>query len=135
MPFLVFSSTQFDRFSLFHCVRHRVQRGLELKMAGLCIEVALHVQVQLGSPPKATYISLVRLCLEAGFMDFKNAKALYLMHMHIPVRSIGRRVVNIPSLNCWMLLSSLFPSSSCAPDFQTYFLQIPSGLVFGKAFS
>jgi hypothetical protein len=68
-------------------------------------------------------------------MNFKNGKALYLMHMHIPVRSIERQVDNIPSLNCWMLLSSLFPTSSCAPDFQTYFLQIPSGLVSGKAFS
>jgi hypothetical protein len=104
-------------------------------MAGLCIEVALHVQVQLGSPLKATYFSLVRLCLEAVFMYFQNGKALYLMHMHIPVRSIGRRVDNIPSLNCWMLLPSLFPTPSCAPDFQTYFLQIPSVLVSGKAFS
>jgi hypothetical protein len=55
------------------------------------------MQALLGCPLKATYVRLVRLRLEAGFMYFKNGKALYLMHMHIPVRSIGGRVDNIPS--------------------------------------
>ena len=122
------------RFSF--CVRHRVQRVLELKMAGLCLEVALHMQALLGCPQSHICSSCQAPPRGRFYVFQKRQGSVFNAYAH--TCTFDWRAGRQYSLS-ELLDAAAFRSSRHLlvrqQDFQVYLLQIPSFLVSSKKLS